>query len=222
MPPQIKFVIIKWWNWWLLDSTVNISKKTTKTIVGLLSQPNNDHNPNNKTTTTEVGLRQSNCWDHQTNLISLVDKSIWLLRRISIWEFFSNSIHLGKGSKECLSFPTFLETHPLTPPNVGKYCIFESDPSGDFSLFHFSHIGVMKHVISKNRKNCLWSLEHSWEVNFLLTVNFHDYYQTLSLLHTCSLHWYWLKSITVNLTQNLWRMYNILAPHKYATQNLIW
>ena len=30
----------------------------------LLSQPNNNHNPNNKTTISVVGLRQSNCWEH--------------------------------------------------------------------------------------------------------------------------------------------------------------
>ena len=30
----------------------------------LLSQPNNNHNPNNKTTITVVGLRQSNHWEH--------------------------------------------------------------------------------------------------------------------------------------------------------------
>ena len=30
----------------------------------LLSQPNNNHNPNNKTTITVVGLRQSNRWEH--------------------------------------------------------------------------------------------------------------------------------------------------------------
>ena len=29
----------------------------------ILSQPNNNHNPNNKTTITVVGLRQSNCWE---------------------------------------------------------------------------------------------------------------------------------------------------------------
>ena len=28
-----------------------------------LSQPNNNHNPNNKTTITVVGLRQSNRWE---------------------------------------------------------------------------------------------------------------------------------------------------------------
>ena len=30
----------------------------------LLSQPNKNHNPNNKTTITVVGLRQSNHWQH--------------------------------------------------------------------------------------------------------------------------------------------------------------
>ena len=30
----------------------------------LLSQPNNNQNPNNKTTITVVGLRQRNCWEH--------------------------------------------------------------------------------------------------------------------------------------------------------------
>ena len=29
----------------------------------ILSQPNNNHNPNNKTTITVVGLRQSNRWE---------------------------------------------------------------------------------------------------------------------------------------------------------------
>ena len=38
--------------------------------VALLSQPNNNHKPNNKTTITVVGLRLSNRWEtttHHTN-----------------------------------------------------------------------------------------------------------------------------------------------------------
>jgi len=41
----------------------NPNNKTTITVVGLLSQPNNNHNPNNKTTITVVGLRLSNRWE---------------------------------------------------------------------------------------------------------------------------------------------------------------
>ena len=37
------------------------NNKTTKPVVGLLSQPNNSHNPNNKTTKIVVRLRQSIC-----------------------------------------------------------------------------------------------------------------------------------------------------------------
>ena len=33
-------------------------------LFALLSQPNNNHNPNNKTTITVVGLRLSNHWEH--------------------------------------------------------------------------------------------------------------------------------------------------------------
>ena len=33
-------------------------------VTFLLSQPNNNHNPNNKTTITVVGLRLSNLWEY--------------------------------------------------------------------------------------------------------------------------------------------------------------
>ena len=54
---------------------VNISAlaelgKNANISVSLLSQPNNNHNPNNKTTITVVGLRLSNRWEyhpHHTN-----------------------------------------------------------------------------------------------------------------------------------------------------------
>ena len=34
------------------------------TFSEILSQPNNNHNPNNKTTITVVGLRLTNCWEY--------------------------------------------------------------------------------------------------------------------------------------------------------------
>ena len=39
-------------------------RKTIRNGARILSQPNNNHNPNNKTTITVVGLRLSNRWEY--------------------------------------------------------------------------------------------------------------------------------------------------------------
>ena len=51
-----------------LNCTIKILEKVVldliNTVNELLSQPKNNHNPNNKTTITVVGLRLSNCWEY--------------------------------------------------------------------------------------------------------------------------------------------------------------
>ena len=49
--------------YWYLDSS-SWQANQVQLSPSLLSQPNNNHNPNNKTTITTVGLRQSNHWEH--------------------------------------------------------------------------------------------------------------------------------------------------------------
>ena len=48
----------------LKPSKQNILSISKKFLNLILSQPNNNHNPNNKTTITVVGLRQSKRWEH--------------------------------------------------------------------------------------------------------------------------------------------------------------
>ena len=43
---------------------LTMSESNYWTTWQILSQPNNNHNPNNKTTITVVGLRLSNRWEH--------------------------------------------------------------------------------------------------------------------------------------------------------------